>query len=506
MKIALLNPATTRRSPYPHLGLAFLAVALERGGHQVMCRDGSAPYADGTNDGLVDFCREFKPDLIGVTATTECVKFAYHLLYLLRNTLGNIPIIAGGPHATICPEEMVAHGFDVAVCGAAETRINSIVQALASNRHDEIIACGRLACRMPDRSIILNQSKTIDEVLDINELYPIRLIGFDSNDYSRIPSESYRFGALLAGRGCPGRCIYCDQSVFGRKCIRTSPDAIVADMVHRRVTYAVDHFYFLDDTLLWNKKDVMDLCHTIAGEPQLSGITWGCNGRADRIGTDVLQEIKKAGCTILTLGLESGDPETLKRIKKGIDLETMVETANNAVYTGLDVQVNLMCGFPWETCETVRHTRQLAERLMRIGVRTINMGYTVFPYPGTELYESFRGKGYPLDHWWLRDDFLEKNNSSRLTQKTLRPLFRTLVPEKPSIDTRQDFFLVYRDRRLTQEVTSLLGLLQRHRLNNTRSRFLKYPVVRLIIEIWGKALYALSPRLERAWWRAFRLI
>ncbi|MDI6740208.1 MAG: cobalamin-dependent protein, partial [Candidatus Edwardsbacteria bacterium] len=177
MRVALLNPATTRQSPYPHLGLAFLAAQLTNHGHVVICRDGSAPYGPGSNEGLVRRCRDFKPDIIGVTATTECVKFAYHLLYLLRNDLGSIPVVAGGPHVSICPVEMVAHGFDAAVAGAAETRINDLVNLLIAGDHQGLIGLGGVACRLPDRSIRyipLGQSST---PFDINSLYPVRFMG-----------------------------------------------------------------------------------------------------------------------------------------------------------------------------------------------------------------------------------------------------------------------------------------------------------------------------------------
>ncbi|MDI6740209.1 MAG: radical SAM protein, partial [Candidatus Edwardsbacteria bacterium] len=154
---------------------------------------------------------------------------------------------------------------------------------------------------------------------------------FDPNDYVRKATERYRFGALISGRGCPGRCTYCDQSVFGRKCARASVAALVADMKHRRNSFGVSNFYFIDDTLLWNKVAVRDLCRAIVDAPVLHDITWGCNGRPDQADDSLFTDMKNAGCDTITFGLESGDPDTLRIVNKGIALDTMLVTVGKAI-------------------------------------------------------------------------------------------------------------------------------------------------------------------------------
>jgi hypothetical protein len=76
--------------------MAFLSTVLKKSGHEALCIDGSAPYREHTNEDLVAACDEWKPDILCVTATSERIKFAYHLLALLRNRFGeSVPIIAG---------------------------------------------------------------------------------------------------------------------------------------------------------------------------------------------------------------------------------------------------------------------------------------------------------------------------------------------------------------------------------------------------------------------------
>jgi radical SAM superfamily enzyme YgiQ (UPF0313 family) len=328
MKVLFLSSATKSVNSYPHLGMAILSTILTRAGHTVRCIDGSAPHRTHTNEAIVDECVAFGPDVICVTATTERVKYAYHLLALLRNRLGDtIPIIAGGPHASIRPVEMAALGFDVAVAGAAETRITEIIEAVF--RHDEkaVSAIPGVAVRKNDGSVFYSGAPGPNDLqVDFSTLLPVDFSAFEERDYMRGPADSWRFGHLLVGRGCPGCCTYCDQSVFGRKLQLATPEKIIADMLHRRRKYNVSHFYFLDDTLLWNKKAIVEICGKIEAEKELSGCNWGCNARPNLTDNAILAAMKKAGCTTVTLGIESGSEETLRKIRKNIEPATMILT------------------------------------------------------------------------------------------------------------------------------------------------------------------------------------
>ena len=503
MKVVFLNPATKWPYNYPHMGMVFLSSILKKVGYDISCFDGSAPYISHKNEDLVNECIRLKPNVICVTATTERAKFAYHLLCLLKNSLPDIPIVVGGPHATIRPLEMVSFGFDLAVIGPAENRIVKIIQAISNKDFGALEKISGIAFNMPEGGIKFNKFYPLEEDgFDIDDLLPADFSCFEEKDYIKKKSDSYRYGALYVGRGCPGRCIYCDKSVFGRNLKIASADKIVADMVSRRKKYYVDKFNFFDDTLLWNKKLVNELSDKIIACPELSGITWGCNARADITDQKLLAKMKYAGCNLIVLGVESGETETLVRIKKGINLETMLKAIDAILESGIKVYVNLMNGFPWQNMETIRAQISLVQILKKKGVSLISAGSTVFPFPGTELFKEFSGRGYPLHNWWLRDDFFEKNNAKSLYNREEKtPYYYKFVPPFCKIKHSEDFFGIYKDENLRKATESLLNDIQEYNLNNGDSRYLKHKKVRSLIKGISETLYWFSPSIEKWFWQ-----
>jgi anaerobic magnesium-protoporphyrin IX monomethyl ester cyclase len=417
MKVLFLNPATNSQYSYPHLGMAFLSAIVKQAGHDVICIDGSAPYRPRSNEDLVAESVTLKPDVICVTATTERVKFAYNLLFMLKNNMPDLPVIVGGPHATIRAVEMVAHGFDVAVVGPAEKRIVGLTEALGNKDLESLKKIPGIALNTGAAGIIFSPLAGFEDDFDLDSLLPVDFSCFEEKDYLRSHKDRYRYGALFVGRGCPGRCIYCDRSVFQRKLKIASPDKIVADMISRRNKYHVNEYFFLDDTLLWAKRALSELCMRMISCSELSGITWGCNARPNLVERDLLSLMKQAGCSQIILGVETGDQTTLTLIKKGISLEAMLACIDAILSAGIKVKVNLMNGFPWDNLNTLKAQIDLVEVLKGKGVSSISAGSTVFPYPGTEIFEMFSGKGYNLYNWWLRDDIFQKNNAASLKRK-----------------------------------------------------------------------------------------
>jgi radical SAM superfamily enzyme YgiQ (UPF0313 family) len=257
----------------------------------------------------------------------------------------------------------------------------------------------------------------------------------------------------------------------------------------------------LDDTLLWNKKVISALCDKISSTRELSGITWGCNARANLTNEELLLKMKHAGCNLIILGVESGDPETLERIKKGIKRETMVSCIDTILAVGIKVTVNLMNGFPWQTMDTVRTQMTFVDALKKRGVSAISAGSTVFPYPGTKLFTEYCGRGYNLYNWWLRDDFFEKNNAASLRMKEKTSFYYNFVPPGIRINDSEDFFGVYKDNAQKHLMESLLNDIREYNMEKGSSRFLKYRKVRLMIRFIGEILFRCSPNAEEWFWK-----
>lgn len=92
------------------------------------------------------------------------------------------------------------------------------------------------------------------------------------------------------------------------ECRKFNPDVICITATTESVKF--------DDTLMFKKSTVNEICEKIVSCTELSGITWGFNARPNLVDKEFLQNMKDAGCRVITVGVENGDPETLIKIKK----------------------------------------------------------------------------------------------------------------------------------------------------------------------------------------------
>ena len=153
------------------------------------------------------------------------------------------------------------------------------------------------------------------------------------------------------------------------------------------VRYALQTFpglkevFFDDDTFNYQKARTLDICRHL--KPLKT--TWSCTSR---VTTDyeTLRAMKEAGCRLLIVGYESGDPQVLKNIKKGATVEMALRFTENAKKLGLVIHGDFIVGLPGETRESLRRTVDFAKRL---DVDTIQVS-VAHPFPGTEFYDYVR--------------------------------------------------------------------------------------------------------------------
>jgi radical SAM superfamily enzyme YgiQ (UPF0313 family) len=136
-----------------------------------------------------------------------------------------------------------------------------------------------------------------------------------------------------------------------------------------------------DGTFTTNKKRVMEFCQKLRKEK--TGIIWTCNGRVDNLDDEMLAEMKKSGCKMIRLGIESGSQEVLDKIKKGLTLKQIEDGVRLVKKHGIQALGGFMFGFPYDSRETVEKTIAFAKKLSPDQVQfSINMCY-----PGTSLYD-----------------------------------------------------------------------------------------------------------------------
>lgn len=407
-RILLINPLSAehlhRSIP---LSLAYLAGMLRKAGHDVSIIDGSACMNVYGADRILEEAQDRKPDLIGVTIMTPFVSEAYRTVRALKE-LG-VPIVAGGPHPTIFPEETLDHGADFVVRGEGEFVFSELAEALLSGAGYNTVR--GTVWRDSDGRVIKNTpAKPVRDLDTIPQpaydLFDPEWYAEDSVNHDRI------HGNLITGRGCPGRCTFCSRVVFGRRVRLHSPERVISEMTDLRRKYGISNFYFLDDVFTVNRNRAIDICRKIETHPDLDRIFFGLVSRLDMIDAELCAILRQAGATNMNFGIESGSDITLKRIQKDFTRNDILRKLKMVREQGIHIGANFILGYPWETPEDVKATIEMVREIEPL-VDHFYAGFLI-PFPGTLIYKQY--KHLPsVNEYWLKNDV---SYSSPTAEKT----------------------------------------------------------------------------------------
>ncbi|MFB0564056.1 MAG: radical SAM protein [Candidatus Aminicenantaceae bacterium] len=390
MKIMLINPQFSNRTNDIPLGLAYIAAVAQQVQCKVKIVDADASNVNITDDQIVADARDYNPDLIGITIYTDFARKAYRLIGMLRSL--KIPIVVGGPHPMVLSEEPFTFGASFVVRGEGEETFVELIQYLKGERSvDEIHGLSYVS----NGTVIHNPPRALIQNLDSIPLPAVEL--FNRKNYSGRFGPP--FGSILTARGCPGRCTYCSNLVMGRKYRFRQPSFIIEEIKFLKAKYGIDKFMFVDDSFAANRKHTLSLLNQIIKEKMV--IQYACVTRINLVNPELLSLMKESGCISIDYGIEHGDDSSLVRLKKGINLERINRALSWTEEAEIPYTTNYILGFPWETPETIRQTLRHAIKFYDEGLY-----YSlIVPYPGTELYYSYKDD-WGLENWWLKRDGL----------------------------------------------------------------------------------------------------
>jgi radical SAM superfamily enzyme YgiQ (UPF0313 family) len=398
--ILLVNVASPTRTGSPPLGMLYLAASAMEAGIPVELLDLSSPFGAQGKDALLRTVARLRPKVIGLALYTETALWAYELVRELGPDRHRLRV-AGGPHATACPEEALTRGFDVVVRGEGEATLVALFQAV--QRGTDLGMVEGIAYR--DASG--NPRKTAARALplDLDRLpSPRRAAGLvDRSNYLRKGVREALPASLVTSRGCPGRCTFCSSNVSGRRYRFHSPMRVLSDMRDWNESEGATTFCFHDDAFTAHRRRLIELCSRMADLPFPA--RWICEARADHLDRERLKAMAGAGCTAVIVGIESGDPSVLERIGKGISLGVADRALRLIREAGMRTQVNFMLGFPGETAEELDHTLGFMQRIAPVTDGFSAMGI-VTPYPNTRLYRQHH-RSYGFTEWWLDEARME---------------------------------------------------------------------------------------------------
>lgn len=434
MKIVLINPPLTSKQRlykelaavkinYPPLGLCYLASALREKGFEVTILD-LPIYKRGIEDQVQRVLRE-KPDFIGITATSVAIKNAADLATELKKRT-NLPIILGGPHLTAVPQKTmkVFPQFDLGVIGEGEETLPELLSVLKPGSKVDESEVGKipgLVIRQPEEEGIRLTSFR----KPIQDLDSLPLPSFDLlPDFANYGGSQFiEFDLrptfrLVTSRGCPFRCRFCDKSIFGRVFRAHSPGYVLKMIKILYHNYDIRHLYISDDTFTLDKKRVSDICRLL--EKEDLDLTWDCNTRVDTVDWPLLKAMKKAGCTYIAYGIETGSQRILNNLGKGTTLEQIKKACEWTVKAGIKIRGNFMMGNPRETKKTIEETIEFAKSLP---LHTFKMSFFT-PFPNTQIYEEIEKWGEYQEDWSRLSKYSPVFTPKGLTQKELEKYYK----------------------------------------------------------------------------------
>ena len=200
-----------------------------------------------------------------------------------------------------------------------------------------------------------------------------------------LPISRYRaFGypvSMITGRGCPHSCIFClGRKMVGSKVRRRNPQ-LVLDEIEQIINLGFERINIADDLFASDTQRVKKICDGIK-DSNLK-FTWSAFARVDTVNQEMFDAMAAAGCDSISFGVESGNPEMLKRIKKGISLTQAADAIKMCKKAGMIAHASFMVGLPGETTETLSRSAAFAQSLK------ILYGYHYLaPFPGTTLCEK----------------------------------------------------------------------------------------------------------------------
>lgn len=281
-----------------------------------------------------------------------------------------------------------------------------------------------------------NQKKQLSEILGIsyrinneivhqygakripnpNEL-PMPAYDLLKNELYSEPFFPKPYGLIQSARGCPYQCNYCVKS-FGTKLTSLTPENTILHVERYIELFQIKSFRFIDDTFTAVPKRVIAFCQLMI-EKGYENIPWSALSRPDTLNIEMLKWMKKAGCTRLYIGMESGSQEVLDFYNKDIDVESALKNIKQAKEIGFEIMGFFMVGAPNEDKLQVKESIDFS---IKAGFDFITVGELI-PYPGTELYNrmqsnlnfsllpyknEFKSKAYELKVYQLQKYFFRQ--------------------------------------------------------------------------------------------------
>jgi anaerobic magnesium-protoporphyrin IX monomethyl ester cyclase len=377
---------------YPPLGILYLCSHLRKNGFDVDVFDTTF----SSRELLFQHLRTEKPSVLGIYTNLMTRSNVVEIISVAREA--GWTTVVGGPEPGSYALEYLQSGADFVIFGEGELTMEELLTALRSGARDSVAKINGLAWLDSDGN--LRQTAPRTQIADLDaQPWPAR-DAIDIHRYIKSWRDAHGTGSInfITARGCPFRCRWCSNTVYGQTHRRRNPLLVVDEVEWLLHEYSPE--------MVWPSDDVFTVHHgwlrEYAAEMKRRGlrIPFECISRADRLNPEMLDLLAELGCFRVWIGSESGSPRILKAMDRGIKLDQVQNSVDLCRERGIESGLFLMWGYEGEEIEDIEAT------IKHVSATKPDIFFTTVSYPvkGTPYYEQVQDRLVQLRPWSQTSD------------------------------------------------------------------------------------------------------
>lgn len=350
INILLINPGFSQIYNYkregssilPSLGLLSIASILKN----INC---NVEYIDFEVDHIdLKEKLKFKNYLfVGITGVTSYFPAMHNIASIVKNYNPDIPVIVGGPHATLCYDDILNYDvFDAAIIGEGEEIIKLVV-----NNFKQGVSLNESFKKI--QSIAIRGKRDI-KIAFVKELDSLPIPAYDLINFKKYSSSIHRkesmdkFGSIITSRGCPYNCKYC-KTPFDPPFRYLSYEKVLKQVEYLVNLQNINYLQFWDDTFTLNRKRTIEIAKGL----KRFNLKWSINTRVDCIDEGLIEFIKDCGCKKIFYGIESSNEEILLSLNRNIKMQKIKEIFTITKKYGIEIVAGCILGLPYDNYEQI---------------------------------------------------------------------------------------------------------------------------------------------------------
>ena len=397
------------------MGLHYVGAMLRANGYAVEILN--AHNLNNAPHRIYQVLEEKQADVVGFSILHANRWGGIDIARMVKKVSPDAAVVFGGVGATFLWKHLLTHfpEIDYVVRGEGENTFLELIRFLEATQKGTPEHIDGLAFLKDGRPFATAER---EPVADLDSL--------------PMPAEHFTFQHIALTRGCPSGCTFCGSPAIWKRRTRFHSPAYLVSQIERLHAKGVRFFFVSDDTFTLKRHLVIDICRRIIGLGL--DVTWAAISRVDCVDEEMLAWMRRAGCTQISYGVESGSREIRALYRKNLSEDAICRAFESTVRCGILARAYFIYGAPGESDATIDASLTLLRRIRPLAA----MFYILDLFPGTELYEAYKRRTGADDDIWLQrvEDILYFETDEGLTRdrvlefgRRLREGYFAMLPE-----------------------------------------------------------------------------